>query len=369
MRGGPHHGRRVLPAGAIRAAGFAAALVIGGCGTNPTPAPDQVASVSPSVGPTASASAGLQPASSPSPPPSASPSPSATLSADLTTRPFTVLILGGDNGFRTDAMMVAGLDPIAKTLSMASIPRDTVNVPLPGGGVFAGQKINAFYDFAASHPGAYPQGPGRATADLVGTLLGIHIDFYAGTSFDGFVRIVEAIGGVKVNLARAVVDPYYQVSPTSVGVRFPAGAQTLKGERALVFVRTRQGDNDFARQRRQQLFLLAAGQKLLSNPRLLVALARSQGSLITDFPLGQLAALVSDVRAIDPRKVRQLVLGPTRYESAASCTCGYALAPRLREMRAAAKWLFPWAVQGGSKPSPPPPAPRPVAWPSRSVGV
>lgn len=245
-------------------------------------------------------------------------------------------------------MMVIGLDPIAKTLAMASIPRDTINVPLPGGGVFRDQKINAFYDFAASRPSVYPQGAGRATADMVGTLLGIHIDYFAGTSFDGFVRIMQAMGGVKVSLPKPVVDPFYQVTPTQVGIRFPAGPQTLKGERALAFVRTRQGDNDFARQRRQQLFLIAAGRKLLSEPGLLAALALSAGSLITDFPLNQLATLVGDVRSIDPASIEQLVLGPRTYEAAGQCSCGYALVPLLPKMRAAARRLFPWAVQPGS---------------------
>jgi len=262
----------------------------------------------------------------------------------LSARPFTVLVLGGDNGFRTDATMVVGIDPVNRRLSLASIPRDTANVPLPGGGTFAGQKINAFYDFAARNPGRYPRGPGRATADLVGTLLGIHIDYFAVTSFDGFVNLVNAIHGIRLSLPKPVVDPYYQITMTKIGVRFPSGAQTLGGDRALIFVRTRQGDNDFERQRRQQLILLAAGRQVLSHPALLGALLAAQQNLVSDFPLDQLPALVTALASAGGWPVQQVVLGPSKYESAVSCVCGYALQPKLTEMRATARAFFPWAV-------------------------
>ncbi len=243
-------------------------------------------------------------------------------------------------------MIVVGVDPVAKTLAFASIPRDTVNVPLPDGGTFVNRKINAFYDFARANPARYPQGPGRATADMVGTLLGIHIDYYAATTFGGFMNLVKAMGGVRVNLPRPVVDPYYQVTTTNIGIRFPAGPQTLSGPRALIYVRTRQGDNDFQRQRRQQSFLLAAGRQLVAHPELLAALAvaAAQGNLITDFPLDQVPTLLSTIGAVDAAHVRQTVLGPSRYESSTTCPCGYALQPNVAAMRTLARSFFPWAV-------------------------
>jgi LCP family protein required for cell wall assembly len=255
-------------------------------------------------------------------------------------------VLGGDNGFRTDAIIVVGVDPVARTLAMASIPRDTIDVPLPGGGILAKQKINTFYDLAAANPTQYPQGPGRATADMVGALLGIHIDYYAATTFGGFTSLVQAMDGVTITLAKAVVDPFYQITTTLIGVSFPKGTQRLSPSRALIFVRTRQGDNDFERERRQQLFLLAAGRQLVAKPALLAALAvaAEQGNLKTDFPLGQMLNLMSTVGSVDASAVRGAVLGPSSYESAASCICGYALEPNLPAMRKLARLYFPWAV-------------------------
>lgn len=322
---------------AARLATVAIVTLLAGCGSPPAP------TAAPAT-PTSSASASPSTSASPSSSPTGSPSPSPSLAGDLSIRPFTVLVLGGDNDFRTDATMVVGIDPVNKKISLASIPRDTANVPLPDGGTFTNMKINAFYDFARKHSSRYPQGPGRATADLVGKMLGIHIDFYAATSFDGFVNLVTAMNGVRVTLAKAVVDPFYQVTTRKFGVRFPAGAQTLKGDRALIFVRTRQGDNDFERERRHQLFLLAAGRQLLAHPSLLALLLAAHRNLITDFPLDQVPGLVTAMSSAGKWPVQQVVLGPRKYESAMTCTCGYALKPRLDQMRATAMAFFPWAV-------------------------
>jgi LCP family protein required for cell wall assembly len=312
------------------------ALTVAACGASPTPSP--TASTNPaSASPTAIGSPTFEPTSSPLPSPS---------TGDLTSHPFTVLVLGGDNGFRTDAIIVVGVDPVARTLAFASIPRDTIDVPLPGGGILKGQKINTFYDLAASHPAQYPQGPGRATADLVGALLNIHIDYFAATSFGGFTNLVQAMKGVTIDLPAAVVDPFYQVTMTLIGVSFPKGNQHLSPSRALIFVRTRQGDNDFARERRQQQFLLAAGRELVAQPLLLSGLliAAAQGNLETDYPLTQVSSLITSLGDVPASAVRQIVLGPSVYESAASCTCGYALEPDLPAMRKLARLYFPWAV-------------------------
>lgn len=229
-------------------------------------------------------------------------------------------------------------------MSLASIPRDTINVPLPGGGTLRNTKINAFYNMANGDRKRYPQGPARATADMVGGMLGIRIDYTASTTFGGFSRLVDAMGGVNITLPKAIVDPHYEVTTTDVGVRFPKGPQKLNGKRALIYVRTRYSDNDFERQRRQQAFLLAAGQQLLSNPKLLVALGRAQSNLTTDFPIDRLPTLIAAIRSVDGWTIRQVVLGPKKYESSASCSCGYALAPKLDAMREVSAEFFPWAV-------------------------
>ena len=316
------------------AAVIVAALLVASCGALVPSVTTGLATPSPAATPTVKPTAA----------PTASPTPSPTATPSLAERPFTVLVLGMDLGARTDVVMVVGVDPVSKALSFASIPRDTINVPLPGGGAFTAQKINTFYQYAKSNPSTYPQGPARATVDMVGTMLGITIDYYATTTFGGFSALAQAMGGVTLTLPKAVVDPYYQITMTNVGVSFPKGTQTLDGKRALIFVRTRQGDNDFERQRRQQAFLIAAGKQLLANPLLFGALLAVQGNLQTDFPLDEVPDLVSSIGNVDGWKINQAVLGPSQYESAASCPCGYALAPKVDEMRKLAVLYFPWAV-------------------------
>jgi polyisoprenyl-teichoic acid--peptidoglycan teichoic acid transferase len=329
--------RRLLIVGTV-------AVLVAGCGsTTPTTAP---AVVAPTGTPTVAASPSLSESPSPSPSLEASPSPSPTAApVDLTKAPFTVLVLGGDNGFRTDAMVVVGIDPVKRTISYASLPRDTIDVPLPVGGVFKSQKVNAFYNYAGARPSQYPQGAGRATADMMGKLLGIHIDYYAGTTFDGFVALVNAMGGVRVNVPQTVVDPYYEITMTNVGIRFNTGWQVMKGDRALIYGRTRMGDSDFQRAKRQQIFLNAAGNQLLSKPSLLTALVAAKRNLVTDFPLAQVPALINVIGSVPAASVnRGTVFSPPTYSTKTACTCGYALEPNLAAIRKQAAKLFPWAV-------------------------
>ncbi len=327
--------RRMLAVAAV-------AVLVASCGsTPPTSPPEATAS---SGTPSASESPSVDTTASPSPSPDATPSPS-PLTSDLTKRPFTVLVLGGDDGFRTDSIIVVGIDPVKRTVAYASLPRDTIDVPLPGGGVFRGQKVNAFYNYAAADPGRYPQGAGRATADMMGKLLGIRIDFFAATTFGGFTNLVNAMGGLKVNVPKTVVDPHFQITVTNVGIRFNAGLQVMPGARALIYARTRQGDNDFERSRRQQVLLTAAGNQLLSKPALLGALLAVARNMVTDFPLAQVPALIKAVGSVPGTSINTgIVFGPTTFSNTAACACGYALEPNLPAIRRTAATLFPWAV-------------------------
>lgn len=257
-----------------------------------------------------------------------------------------MLLLGSDSGGRTDTVIVAGVDPVNHRVSYASIPRDTINVPLPEGGRFSERKINEFYRYAKSKPDRYPGGPGQAAKEMAGRLLGIRVDYYAWTTFEGFANLVNAMDGVKVTVPKGFFDPVYQVTLKNIGVRFKAGPQVMEGPRALIYVRTRGADNDFERSRRQQVFLTAAGSQLLSRKALLASLLKAQPrNLATDFPLAQAPALLAAFGgAPDRADVQGTVFGPQTYSSTATCSCGYALEPNLAAMHRGAARLFPWAV-------------------------
>ncbi len=136
--------------------------------------------------------ANLIPASpSPSGEPSASPSPT-PVPADPR---ITGVIVGVDAGvgrhtYATDTMIVVSMDPATETVSMVSVPRDMVDVPLADGRTFRG-KINGLVSYVRLHPKQFPQNDGTGFDVLTGALgklLGIKVDYYAAVTLQGFVK-------------------------------------------------------------------------------------------------------------------------------------------------------------------------------------
>ena len=99
----------------------------------------------------------------------------------------------------TDSLIVVSLDPVGRSVSMASLPRDLVNVPLGDGRTFA-PKLNSLLSYAIAHPKDFPAGGMRTLENAVGTLLGIPIHYYATVDLAGFAKMVDAVGGVDVNV-------------------------------------------------------------------------------------------------------------------------------------------------------------------------
>ena len=117
---------------------------------------------------------------------------------------LNVLLIGMDKGrgrdhALTDTLIVVSLDPVGKSVSMASLPRDLVNVPLGDGRTF-GPKLNSLLSYATRHPKDFPAGGTRTLEDAVGALLGIPIHYYATVDLAGFAKMVDAVGGVDVNV-------------------------------------------------------------------------------------------------------------------------------------------------------------------------
>lgn len=180
---------------------------------------------------------------------------------------MNILILGiggeGHDGSQlTDTIMLASVDLKNKRVGLLSIPRDLA-YPL-GGGTF--QKINAVNAyFEHNHPG---EGAAR-TAEAFSTLLGQPIDHVLRIDFNGFAAFVNALGGLDIDVERAFTDYQYPTEDEKwMTVSFKKGQQHMTGATALIYTRSRHGNNgegsDFARSRRQQLVLMAVRQKLLS---------------------------------------------------------------------------------------------------------
>ncbi len=223
-----------------------------------------VASADPDFG---YASPSIEPGGSPSE--SASASPSATPEVPR----VNVLLIGVDSGpgrntFLTDTMIVASLDPVGRTISMASIPRDMVDVPLPDGRTFSG-KINSLVSYVRWHPGKFPGAKNGQSvlAAAIGTLLGIRIDYWAQINLGGFVYLVDSVGGVNVTVTDGFCDPEYkQPGYTRTGFQISPGRYHFNGYQALAYARVRKaaGESDFTRAARQQEVIAALRDRLVS---------------------------------------------------------------------------------------------------------
>jgi LCP family protein required for cell wall assembly len=232
--------------------------------------------------------------------PSGSPSPSPTPGPSR----LTVLLIGIDSGVgrrtaATDTMIVASLDPVGKTVSMVSVPRDMVDVPLARGGVYH-PKINGLVSDVFWHPDQFPgyKGDGRAVlAGALGKLLGIRIDYYAQVDLGGFVQLVDSVGGITVDvdhgLCDANYDEYgYEGTHFSIG----AGRHHMNGQTALAYARIRKsaGESDFTRAARQQQVIVAIRNKIVA------------GGFLDD-PIGFLKALGDTIKTnVPPRLLPDL---------------------------------------------------------------
>ena len=187
--------------------------------------------------------------------PAASPSPTPAR------RRITGLIIGVDSGvgrntYLTDTMIVVSLDTVTETVSMVSIPRDMVDVPLPDGRRFR-DKINSLVSYARRNPAQFPGSDGTGFDVLMGalgTLLERPIAYYAKVDLGGFVGVVDTLGGVNVDVGHGFCDPRYDEYGFTRGFSITAGRHHLNGQQALAFARVRKpaGESDFTRAARQQ---------------------------------------------------------------------------------------------------------------------
>ncbi len=269
-----------------------------------TPGP---AGMSAGASPSASPSGSLNPFTGQLPPP------------DSATSRITILLLGADSGLGydhalTDSQIVVSIDPVKKTVVMASVPRDLAQFPMYSGGTFSG-KINSLMTVAAADPRRYPDGGIGTLAHEIGFLLGVKISYFAFVNLQGFENLINAVGGVDVVNPADISDPGYIFPDHSIGFFLKAGPQHLDARIGLAFVRTRKGvgDNDYTRARRQQLILQAIRQKLLSPatlPRIPAILDALAQTIRTDFPASRIKAMVQVSQDIPDTAITKIVLGP-----------------------------------------------------------
>lgn len=227
-----------------------------------------------------------------------------TEDVEITKKPFSVLIMGiedyatgGQNG-RTDSLMFATINPKSKKVSLMSIPRDS-RVTIAGRD--KKDKINA----------AHAYGGEKMTMDTVENLLKVPVDHYIKLDFKGFKGIVDAVGGVTVDVPfdfweRSDVDYYKKIE-------FKKGPQHLNGEEALAYVRMRKQDpnGDFGRAERQRQVLEAVVQELNSPSTVFKIndIAKVVGKYVkTDIPVSDGMALYKEFSGFDASTIQTVKL-------------------------------------------------------------
>lgn len=230
-------------------------------------------------------------------------------------RPSTILLLGVDIVYggdrrhlkadpssfqgRSDTIMLARFDPARNSFYVLSIPRDT-NANVPGHGR---QKIN----------GANAIGGEQLAMEAVEELTGIHVDHFVILNVHGLVEMVDALGGVTVQIPKRM---RYRDRSAKLNINLDAGPHTLSGTEAMGFVRFRHDAlGDIGRVQRQELFIQAVMDKAMSPaswakvPQLLQI---AQKHVKTDMKIPQIMQVLSFVRAV-PKPNQHMIMLPGNF--------------------------------------------------------
>jgi LCP family protein required for cell wall assembly len=243
---------------------------------------------------------------------------------------LNILLLGGDfgagrTGVRTDTMITVSIDPESGDVAMFSVPRNWTYAPLPDGmGIWDcncyPELMNELWVAGEQHPEAFP-GTGTPSENAVkginSAFLGIPIHYYALVNLDGFVDIIDSIGGVDIYVPEQVIDEEYPHEDGTVErIQIDAGTQHLDGHLALAYARTRHQDSDYFRMNRQRCVLEAVLDQteptdLILNFQTIADVIKR--SMQTDIPLDALPELVKLLPNIDRDEILSIAFIPPEY--------------------------------------------------------
>lgn len=299
---------------------LAVALLLSAC-TSAFSSPTPSREVTPSPSPTEAPSPTQRPSPTPIP-----------IDEAMLARRFTVMVAGVDSSAarrargedeNTDALMVISVSADKSRIDIMSLPRDTVDIPMPDDTTYHG-KINGI----AQRFGI------EGLRGAMSTLLGVPIDRYVEMDMDDFTWMVDAVGGIDVDVATRIRD-------SQVHLSLDPGPAHLDGATALSYSRTR-FDTDYGRAARQQQVMVALARKWL-DPGLaaLIGTARLLNSLQTDIGLDEITTLIEIGRRSASAQVTAIVLKPTRFSLFVGfepgTTRGWVMIPNVPEIRAYAR--------------------------------
>ena len=292
---------------------------------------------------------------------------------------FDLLLLGSDAGpyrwsRRMDVMLLVEIDVNTGKVGMIGIPRNLINTPFPPGkarnavacGCFT-DLLNALYVEATfRHPDRWPgsgavEGIGAVRA-TISQLTGRPIDAVLVADLWGVIKVVDAMGGVDVDVPTTLDDPKYP-DPVygRIELLIKAGHRHLNGRLALAYARSRHSSSDYDRMSRQQTLLLAirnqiGADTILNAPGLFKA---AKGFAWTDLPRDSLPNLVNLFSKAQTASVKQLRIVPPKYPEWLTPS----VVTKIRNAVAALLGVpapAPTAPPPGPTPTPPPPSGGPA---------
>ena len=225
---------------------------------------------------------------------------------------------------RTDTMILVHIDPASDRAAMFSLPRDLyVYLDIPyGGGVVGGNKLNTAHVFGTrldEDGKAVPHSGPNAVKRAIQQNLDLSVHRYIRVDFQGFKDVVDALGGVDIDIPPSADDPPVGLVDTgypdghcgTMTLRFLPGLQHLDGTKALQYARSRKSTSDFDRSRRQMEVLLALRAQAL-RPGVILDLHKlipaTMDAVDTDLTTEEILALARIARRIDPSAVGRLQL-------------------------------------------------------------
>ncbi len=261
-----------------------------------------------------------------------------------------ILLLGGDGGVdregvRTDSMIVASVDTETGDTVLFSLPRNLEDAPFPprsslakayphgftGPGDVGNWLLNAVYRMVPQeHPGllgATDNEGADALKMAVSQILGLQVDYYVLINLNGFVELVDALGGITVNVSEpAPIGGNHDLNVPPTGYIQPGPDKHLNGFQALWFARGRWTTDDYDRMERQRCVIDAVIQQ--ANPQNLLLryqqiAAAGKRIARTDLPQRLLPALVDLGLKVKDAKVSSVVFQPNAHFDPASPDFAY----------------------------------------------
>lgn len=295
----------------------------------------------------------------------ATPSPAPDWAADGR---LDLLLIGSDSGpgrwsLRTDTMIVLSVDVETADAALFGIPRNVINVPLPpeSAGAFPSGHypglLNSLYVYAMGHPSQFPGGEARgfrAIAGAIQELLGLRLDGAVVINLVGFVRLVNALGGLWIDVPAWVVDDHYPLEDGTayVHIAVAPGCQKLKGRMALAYARSRHQDDDYHRMRRQQAVLVALARQadpIALLPRVSELLDIAKDNLWMTLRREDIRSLAQLAERVDPGDVETYQFAPPAYPE-------FLTSASIKQIRKVARGVFDEGESGTTSSSTPAPS-------------